>query len=179
MSAEFEARARALEAELHDLAAADADLERDAEVAERTRIERAHASLADRVRGATGRLDVLTRGGSRVGGEVAEVGADWMLLAEPSSAGAEHVVPFAAVVTVRGLGRASALPASAVALRSVASVLRSWCRDRAQVRLVLADGASMVGRADAAYADHLDVVGLDGDPVSVPYTALAIITRSG
>ena len=58
-----EDRVRALEDELRDLAAAEADLERDAEVAERTRIERSALTLADRLRAATAPVEVTTAGG--------------------------------------------------------------------------------------------------------------------
>ena len=176
MAEEFEERVRALEAELHDLASADADLERDAEVAERTRIERSAVTLEDRLRGAAGRVDLVVLGGGRARGAVVEVGEGWVLLADHAASGSEHLVRLAAVLTARGLGR-SVLWSSPIPQRSLLSVLRSWCRDRAQVRLSLVDGSTVVGRADAAYADHLDVVDAAGELVSVPYAALAVAAR--
>jgi hypothetical protein len=177
MTGEFEERVRALEAELHDLASADADLERDAEVAERTRIERSGVALEDRFRGTGAPVELLALGGARGRGVVAEVGDGWVLLSDPVAAGSEHLVRLAAVVTARGLGRPSVPRSSPIPERSLRSVLRSWCRDRAQVRLSLVDGSTVVGRADAAYADHLDVVEAAGVLVTVPFAALAVATR--
>jgi hypothetical protein len=177
MSGEFDERVRGLEADLRDLAAADADLDRDAEVAERTRIERSRTSLADRLRGATGPVDVLALGGTHRRGEVLEVGDGWALLSDAMTAGSEHLVRIAAVLTVRGLSRPSASPDSLLAPRGLASVLRAWCRDRAQVRVALVDGTHVGGRADAAYADHLDVVDVSGEIVSVRYDAVAVASR--
>jgi len=177
MPEDFDERVRALEAELRDVAAADADLERDAEVAERTRIERSRLDLADRFRGCTGTVDVVAVGGTHRRGEVADVGDGWVVLADPMTAGTEHLVRLDAVVSVRGLGRPAPLPPSPVPPQSLASVLRTWCRDRAQVRLALVDGSHVAGRADAAYADHVDVVDLSGELASVPYAALSVATR--
>jgi hypothetical protein len=177
VTGEFEERVRALEAELHELASADADLERDAEVAERTRIERSSVALGDRFRGAAARVELVTLGGGRAHGAVAEVGEGWVLLSDPAASGAEHLVRLVSVVTARGLGRPSVPSSSPIPLRSLVSVVRSWCRDRAQVRIALVDGATLVGRADAAYADHLDVVDSAGELVSVPYVSLAVATR--
>jgi hypothetical protein len=177
MVEEFEERVRALEAELHDLAAADADLERDAEVAERTRIERSRISLVDRLRGGAGAVDVVVVGGAHRRGQVSDVGDGWGVLTDPLDAAAQHLVRLDAVVSVRRLGRAAPTRDSVLPATSLASVLRTWCRDRAAVRIALVDGSHVGGRADAAYADHLDVVDLSGETVSVPFTALAIVTR--
>ncbi len=70
----------ALEADLVALAAADADLERDAEVAERTRIERGQQHLVDRLRAVRGYVHLTVLGGAVVGGPVIEVGDGWVVL---------------------------------------------------------------------------------------------------
>jgi len=169
-----------LEADLVALAAAEADLERDAEVAERTRIERSSITLVDRLRGARGPLELTTLGAGSPAGTVAEVGDGWVLLgALPSSrqqASAEHLVVLASVVTVRGLGRVVA-SAGPVRPRSMASVLRTWCRDRSTVSVLTTDGAVVAGLASAAYADHLELSTGGGATVVVPFPAIAVVSR--
>lgn len=166
-----------LEADLAALAAADADLERDAEAAERTRIERAAIGLADRLRGALGPVEVSVPGG-RYAGLVTEVGTGWVLIAGTQDAHrpgtTEHLVALRPVLTVRGLGRA--VPAGPRAPRPVTSVLRGWSRDRSQVSVLLVDGAVVRGRASATYADHLEVAAAGG-PLAVPLSAVAVLSR--
>jgi hypothetical protein len=170
----------ALEADLVALAAADADLERDAEVAERTRIERSRITLADRLRAAPGYLHVRTQGGAEAHGPVLEVGDGFVVVGHltpgRSTSTEEHLVMLAAVTTVAGL--AGALPPREGALpgRSVAAVLRAWCRDRSDVLVTLVDGDVLRGRASAAYADHLELAGVHG-PVDVALASLAAAVR--
>ena len=168
----------ALEADLVALAAAEADLERDAEAAERTRIERSAISLPDRLRGTSGPVEVHVPGG-RYGGQVRDVGADWLLIGsvhDASGAGAsEHLVALAHVLTVRGLGRV-VVPAGGRVRRTAASVLRRWCRDRSQISVLLVDGSVVRGRAAASYADHLEG-SVAGDAVAVPLVSVAVVSR--
>lgn len=169
----------ALEADLAALAAAESDLERDAEVAERTRIERTSVSLADRLRGALGPVELSTTGGGRSSGSVTEVGAGWVLLApvlDGSRAGAvQHLVALDRVLTVRGLGR-GAVPPGRRTTWTLTSVLRAWCRDRSEVTVRLVDGSIVRGLASATYADHLELT-IDGDVVALPLLAVAVVSR--
>ena len=174
-----------LEADLVALAAAEADLERDAEVAERTRIERSSITLVDRLRGARGLVEVSTLGGGRRTGLVSEVGDGWVLLGSAplgsapsgrSTASAEHLVVLSSVVAVRGLGRVVA-SAGPVRPRSLASVLRGWCRDRSVVSVLATDGSAVTGLASAAYADHLELSTGGGATTVVPFAAIAVVSR--
>ena len=170
-----------LEADLAALAAAEADLERDAEVAERTRIERISVTLRDRLRGAHGPVEVSTLGGGRHAGQVADVGADWVLLHHvphgQRAVASEHLMTLGAVVTVRGLGR-SAVPAGGrLGERTVASVLRAWCRDRSEVSVVLLDGSVLTGLASATFGDHLELSTGGGGTCVTPLTAIAVVSR--
>jgi hypothetical protein len=168
-----------LEADLVALGAAESDLERDAEVAERTRIERSSVSLSDRLRGTRDTVELATLGGGRRAGRVREVGDGWVLLAPvPDServATTEHLVVLSSVVAVRGLGRA--VGAAPALTRALGSVLRGWCRDRASVSVLTTDGAMVTGRAAAAYADHLELSTGDGTTVVVPFAAIAVVSR--
>ena len=168
-----------LEADLVALGAAESDLERDAEVAERTRIERSSISLADRLRGAHDTVELATLGEGRRAGHVSEVGDGWVLLSSgphgervPSS---EHLVVLSSVVAVRGLGRAVGVAPGW--LRPLGSVLRGWCRDRTAVSVLTTDGAVVAGMASAAYADHLELSSGDGATVVVPFAAMAVVSR--
>lgn len=176
-----EDRVRALEDELRDLAAAEADLERDAEVAERTRIERSALTLADRLRGARSPVEVATRGGGRHAGAVAEVGDGWVVLAHvppgARAATAEHLVVLASAVAVRGLGRPLVRDEGRLPERPLGSVLRTWCRDRSHVSVLLIEGDVVAGLASAAYADHLEISTGGGATVAVSYAALSAVSR--
>jgi hypothetical protein len=170
-----------LEADLAAIAAADADLERDAEVAERTRIERGSLTLADRLRAVRSPVEVATFGDGRHAGRVVEVAADSVVLTSvvttAAHPGVEHLVRLDAVVALRGLGRAVVRRTSPVPPRSTGAILRGWCRDRSQVGVLLVDGAVLAGVASAAYADHLEISLDGGDVVTLPYTAIAVVSR--
>ena len=176
-----EDRVRALEDELRDLASAEADLERDAEVAERTRIERSALTLADRLRGAHGPVEIATRGGGRHAGRVQEVGDGWAVVEHvpPGSrvVAAEHLVVLAAAVAVRGLGRPLVRDEGRLPERTLGSVLRAWCRDRSHVSVLLVEGDVVAGLASAAYADHLELSTGGGATVALPYAAIATVSR--
>ncbi len=176
-----EDRVRALEDELRDLAAAEADLEREAEVAERTRIERSALTLADRLRGAHGPVEIATRGGGRHAGRVQEVGDGWAVVEHvpPGSrvVAAEHLVLLAAAVAVRGLGRPLVRDEGRLPERTLGSVLRAWCRDRSHVSVLLVEGDVVAGLASAAYADHLELSTGGGATVALPYAAIAVVSR--
>jgi hypothetical protein len=167
----------ALEADLAALAAADADLERDAEAAERTRIERAAITLANRLRAARAPVRMIVIGGATVGGLVAEVGSDAVLLRPPVSGRHEqHLVRLDAVIEVGGLDRGALAPRGRLHPRSTTALLRAWCRDRSAVSVALVDGSVRTGVAGAAYADHLDLVTSSG-PVAVPFVVMAVVSR--
>lgn len=170
----------ALEADLVALAAADADLERDAEVAERTRIERAQVTLADRLRAAPGFVHVLVTGGAAAHGPVLEVGDDVVVVGHltpgRTASTEEHLLRLASVLTVSGLVGAAPLRPGALPARSMAAVLRAWCRDRSEVVVTLVDGTRVAGLASAAYGDHLEVHG-DRGIVAVPLGSVAAVVR--
>jgi hypothetical protein len=167
----------ALEADLAALAAADADLERDAEAAERTRIERSALTLADRLRAAHAPVRLTVLGGGSLLGLVEEVGADALVLRPPVSGHHErHLVRLDAVIEVGGLERGALAPRGRLHPRSTTALLRGWCRDRAMVSVALVDGSVRTGVAGAAYADHLDLLAPSG-PVAVPFVVLAVVSR--
>jgi hypothetical protein len=146
--ADLEAHAEALE-----------DAERRAEVESRTRGEVGQLRMRDRLRAAVDTpLRLRLSGGTLVDGVLRRVGPDWLLLDE--GAGREAVVASAAVITIRGLGRLSAVPASEGVVESrlgLRNVLRGIARDRSTVRIHLTTGGAQFDTVDAT----IDRVGAD------------------
>ena len=129
--------------------------ERDSEVADRTRRERATVEQGARRGGARG----VAVGGGRVtgrprGGGRGDVGEDWLLLRAPH--GRDAVLPVAAVAGIVGL------PARASAARTarrfaLGYALRGLSRDRAPVALTDTSGQVLTGTIDAVGADFLEL----------------------
>ncbi len=154
-----------------DLAArldAEESLERQAEVADRTRRERAQLGLHQRLAAARGGSAVSAQvaGLGRLHARVLDVGADWVLFGTSPERGA--LVPFAALRSLGGLvGRAG--PVSTVAKGfTLGAALRAVSRDRAPVALVDVDGARLTGTIDAVGQDALD---LAEHPLDLPRRA--------
>src|SRR5207237_41009 len=129
--------------------------ERAAEVDERARGEVGALGLVDRARAAIDSpLRLRVAGGLAVSGRLTRVGPDWLLFDEGD--GREAVVASGQVVTVRGLGRYSAVPGSAGIVESrlgLRHVLRGIARDRSAVRVHLVDGSIVDATIDRVGAD--------------------------
>lgn len=164
--------------------------ERAAEVAERTRIELGGIGVHDRLAAGIGTvIRVETLGGQAQSGTVVRVGPDWLLVDE--TAGREHVVAIAAIRSVAGLGRSSAVPATGsapvTARLGLRSALRGIARDRSPVRVHLRDGGALDATVDRVGADFVEVArhapgeprrrGEVRDVLLVPLSALAIVSR--
>ena len=130
-----------------------------AEVADRTRREGALVGLGDRLRAGHGAaLVVRCLGGHQVTARLLDSGADWLLLEETGRR--QVLVPLASVVTVTGLGSATAPPGSqgVVARRlDLRWALRGLARSRTGVRLLLGDGNALAGTLDRVGMDHIEL----------------------
>lgn len=130
-----------------------------AEAGSRARAEIGGLALLDRLRGGVGtRVSVTVRGAGQLGGTLAEVGADWMLLSD--DLGSDVLVALAAVRTVTGLGRRTGAPEVPALVRGrldLRRALRALARDRATVLVVLDDGAVLVGTVDRVGSDYLEL----------------------
>lgn len=171
------------------LAAAEV-AETEGELADRTRGEAALLRLVDRLLGATGStVAVQVEGAGWVRGGVLEVGQEWLLIDE--GAGREVLVPHSAVLSVVGLGAATAAPGSAGRVFErlrLSSALRGISRDRSEVAVVLRDGSSVVGVIDRVGGDFLELrSGHAGEPrsssvgasaVTVPSAAVVLLRRN-
>lgn len=135
------------------LARQDAD-DLHAEVAERTRAERATTALADRLLAHLGARLSLTLPHGAVAGAVTDVAPQWVVLADERG---RVLVPTASVVAVTGLGRPVAPEPGTVLRRlGLGHVLRGLARDRAPVA-VHAGASTLTGTIDRVGADHLDL----------------------
>jgi hypothetical protein len=145
-----------------DLAAQAAALEqaeRAAEVEERARGEVGALTLADRARASAGSpVRLRLRGSVALAGRLARVGPDWLLIDE--DADRETVVARAQVLSLRGLGRYSAVPGSAGVVESrlgLRNALRGIARDRSAIRVQLDDGSAVDGTIDRVGGDFIEV----------------------
>jgi hypothetical protein len=133
--------------------------ERAGEVDSRARTELAQLRMLDRLRPAVG-LPVRARcaAGVTVSGRIARVGTQWLLIDE--AAGREALVVIAAIESVAGLGRLSAVPGSIGVVESrlgLAHALRGLARDRSTVRVHLVDGSVLDGTIDRVGADFFEL----------------------
>ena len=171
-------------ADLEGQLAAERRRERDDEVAERTRRERALVTLPGRLAAAVGAsVRISLAGGRQVDGNLEDLGEDWVLV---HPAGAHEVlVPLAAVLSLHSLGPHST-PARSARRFGLGYALRALSRDRATVAVSLVgEGPTLLGTIDAVGADHLDLAEhLEGLPrrrenvravATVPFTAVVSV----
>jgi len=172
-------------ADLEGQLAAERRRERDDEVAERTRRERALVSLSARLTSAVGGPVALTLIGSRrVEGDLQDLGEDWLLVLDAADR-RELLVPTAAVTLLRSLGAGSA-PVRERRRFRLGYALRALSRDRATVSVTLLGGAApLLGTIDTVGADHLDLAEHDAElprrrenvrsVVTVPFAAIVAV----
>ncbi|WP_239332844.1 hypothetical protein [Frankia sp. CiP3] len=140
--------------------------ELDAELVDRSRREAAHLRLLDRLRPAVGsslRIGVLLGGREReagqvLGGRLAALGVDWLLLQE--SRAQEVLLPLRSVLWLRGLTAVSAQPGHEGPLAArldLSYALRGVVRDRSVCSVVLLDGTAVMGTIDRVGADFVEV----------------------
>ena len=139
-----------LEAQLARHEAADAE----AELAERVRAERARVLLSERLLAHSGEVLKIRVPEDELVGRIADVAPAWVVLDEGR---VQILVPASAIVSIEGLGRATAMPAGVVLRRlGLGHALRALARDRAPVRAQTAAGV-LSGTIDRVGADHLDL----------------------
>jgi hypothetical protein len=158
-----------------------------AEVGDRTRREAARLRLVDHLRAASGSPVVVTL--AHVGalrGELVDVGPDWLLVTE--SAARQALVPLDVVLGVAGLPPRALEPGSegvVLAKLRLGYALRAIARDRAAVRITLADGSMRTGTIDRVGADYFTLAEHAADDVrrasavrdvaAIPFRALVVV----
>ena len=152
--------------------AAEERRDRDAEVADRTRAERARVALVERCAASRGAaLGLWTVTGDVIEGTLVDLGADWLLLRD--GANREVLVAGTAVTSVTGLSRHSD-PALTSRRFAVGYALRALARDRAAVVVTDRSGARVSGTIDAVGQDWFD---LGEHPVDEPRRPAALTGR--
>lgn len=157
-------------------------LERDAEVADRSRAEYAQVELVSRLHASVGGRVVLGLAGvGIVDGLLARVGADWCLVQTGKER--EWVVRVAAVRRARGLSprAVSEVARPAVARLGFGSVLRGIAEARASSVLHHLDGSQTQGRLGRVGADFAELFPVDqeqpwpGDADVLPFAQVAAV----
>lgn len=158
-----------------ELAAVEA-LERDTEVAERTRAEVAKLRLVDRLRMAgEATVTLCLAGAGQWRGQVTDTGPDWVLL--HGDGRGDLLAAVDAITSVTGLPGWAARPGSEgrVAERfRIGAVLRGVARDRATVRVLQRDGTGLTGTVDRVGADYLELAEHDPDQPRRPHAVRAV-----
>ncbi|WP_446665410.1 hypothetical protein [Flexivirga sp. B27] len=160
--------------------------ELQAEVADRTRRERAEVTVLDRAARSVGSgLTVVTGAGS-IRGTLEDLGKDWLLLQEEGRHAA--LVPLAAVTAIVGLATRSDDDRGLGRRFGIGVALRGIARDRAPVAIHDVAGGLATGTIDKVGADHLDLAEHPADAVRraraltghrvVPFAAIGIVRRA-
>ena len=182
-------RWEALFADLEAQLAAQESLDVAAEIAERTRRERALVPFLSRLAGQLGGLTTVDLvSGERLSGELLDLGADWILLGSRiHQPGTRHLVVSAAITGVIEPNR-RAQDARMARRFGLGSALRTLSRDRATVTIDDRSGKRLSGTIDAVGADALELaehpIGELRRPAAVtgrrliPFEALVVIRSS-
>lgn len=141
-----------------------------AEVADRTRGERAAVELVARLSSARGQVLTFTLvDGQAVTGHLHDCAPTWILLED--DAARSHLVPARAIAAVRGVGAVAHHLSHVEQRLDITHALRALSRDRARVR-VRTVGGDVVGIISGVHADHIDVAETAGQRASVPLTQI-------
>ncbi|MBW3086799.1 hypothetical protein KEM60_03028 [Austwickia sp. TVS 96-490-7B] len=136
---------------------ADQQRQRHAEVADRTRRERALITLTDRLAAQQDPIEILLRSGRRLTGRLADLGSDFVVIADGPR---RRLIPTSAIVQYDGLTGQAAGPKQVRAIRRYTwgYALRALARDRATIMIDDAAGRTLTGTIDAVGADFVDIV---------------------
>lgn len=168
-------------------ASVQSDIDADVlvEAAEILTAERVALRLADRLGAAANVVTMTLRSGCRIEGTVVRGGDDVVVLVDRG--GAEHCVGVASIITVRGLRPALASrqhggQADSDRRPRVASV--TWgmflrAQPAINVGLVLVDGIELTGSPSLVGADHVDILGVDGEVTTCALESISRAVRPG
>jgi len=125
------------------------------EIREKTRAEAAQITLVDRLLGSVGKhLEVTLMNGEKLSGTLTSAYAQWILL---SGAHTESVIVTGAIAMATGLSTTIGPPPGSAAKRlGLGHVLRTFARDRSEVRLSLLH-VDITGVCDRVGADYVEI----------------------
>ena len=178
-------RIEALLADLEAQQLAATRAERQAEISESVRAERARVTTQQRLFAARGETVTIVAAGVEIRGRLVEVGDGWVALNARASAPAidvadvmrpgARIVSCAAIESVTGpLARYQALPQSMAGL-GWGSLLRAVARGRASVAWQTLSGTTHAGVIDAVGRDHVLLMRSGGEPVLLPTAQVAFL----
>lgn len=157
----------------------------EAEIADRTRRERAAVDLHSRLLANLGAHVTVRVPGRVLMGVLLDVGPDWLLL--ETRPDRPDLVALCAVRSVSGLGARAQAPSVVAKRFALGAALREVSRDRATVEVVDLDGRLTTGTIDVVGADHLELAEHASDAPRraenvlgvhlVPFTALVTVRR--
>jgi len=160
--------------------------ELQAEVADRTRRERAEVTVLDRAARSLGAVVTVVTGAGAVRGALEDVGKDWLLVQEEGRHAA--LLPMSAVTALIGLASHSDDDRGLGRRFGIGVALRAIARDRAPVAIHDVAGGLAVGTIDTVGADHLDLAEHPADAMRratsltghrvVPFAAIGIVRRA-
>lgn len=153
------------------------DAERDADLADRSRAEYAHVTLASRLMASLDReVAIEVRGVGQVTGTLQRVGADWCLV---SGSGQDWMVRLAALTRVRGASERSVpeVAWSPLAGLGLGSALRRIADARDACLVHLLDGAQHEVLLTRIGRDFVEAAGTDGQPLLLPIGQLSAVQR--
>ena len=161
--------------------------EQEAEVADRTRRERALVPMHARLLANLGSGPVSVRvPGRLISGRLVDVGPDWVLL--EARVGRPDLVSLSSVRGVTGLAPGSLEPSVVAKRFGLGAALRAVSRDRATVQVLDLDGRVMTGTIDVVGADHLELAEHPSDAPRrhenvvavhlIPFAALVAVRRA-
>lgn len=159
--------------------------DQEAELPQLVRAERAAVPWGDRAALAVGRPLTLVTAAGRVGGQLSDVGDEWLLMDEQ---GRSALVPAHAVLAVSGLPLRSSDDRRRARRVSLGAGLRGISRDRCGVVVHDIGGGQYTGSIDWVGADHLDLSEHPADALrrpteitgrrTIPFAAIAVIRRT-
>ncbi|WP_430868548.1 hypothetical protein [Demequina aurantiaca] len=163
-------RWRDLFSDLEGQLGAAADAQFAADVAERTRGERASIALGARLAAALGSAVVITLvDGESVSGTLSDSAATWVLVNEPRR---QCWIPIAAVATVGGLAQRAVVVTAVARGLSVGHAMRALSRARAQV-VVFTQAGQHVGVIGQVGADYLELAAREAPgPTAIPFASI-------
>lgn len=158
----------------------------EAEIADRTRRERAAVDLHSRLLANLGTRGVSVRVPGRVlTGGLVDVGPDWLLL--ETRPDRPDLVALGAVRAVSGLMAGAHAPSVVAKRFALGAALRAVSRDRATIEVTDLDGRLMTGTIDVVGADHLELAEHASDAPRrtenvvgvhlIPFAALVTVRR--
>lgn len=157
-----------------------------AEVADRTRRERAEVTVLDRAARSVGRTVTVVTAAGVVRGLLEDLGKDWLLVQEHGRHAA--LLPMSGVTAIVGLAPRSDDDRGLGRRFGVGVALRAIARDRASVAIHDIAGGLATGTIDRVGADHLDLAEHPADAVRrttaltghrvIPFAAIGVVRRA-